>query len=149
MMAKRKAFTLVELLIVVAIISVMTFIAVPKMGFSLISGGKAQATTQTLAGAIRHTRTLAITNAASNSYGYSFQITTNPAGFQIVNLKPPTQIVETGSIAQGVTCSAGSFGFGPFGNGLQSDSSMTVSIGSITYIISVKSNTGMVKCELQ
>ena len=63
--AERKAVTLVELLIVVLIIGVMTFIAVPRMGFSIITGGKAQTTAQKIAAAIRYTRSLAIANAAT------------------------------------------------------------------------------------
>ena len=67
---QRKAVTLVELLIVVLLIGVMTFVAVPRMGLSLVNTGKAQTTAQTLAAAIRYCRTLAISNAATNQEGF-------------------------------------------------------------------------------
>jgi MSHA pilin protein MshC len=151
MKPKRKAVTLVELLVVVLIIGIMAFIAVPRMGLSIISGGKAQTASQQIAAAIRYTRSLAIANAATNSYGYSFQITTVPTGYKIEDLTPPTpHVVETGSIAKGVTCSAGSFSFGPLGNGPQGNSSMTVEeAGGKKFKITVISTTGMVKCEKQ
>jgi prepilin-type N-terminal cleavage/methylation domain-containing protein len=149
MKPKRKAVTLVELLIVVLIIGVMAFIAVPRMGLSIISGGKAQTASQQIAAAIRYTRSLAITNAATNSRGFSFNMTTDPTGYKIEDLTPPTHIVETGSIAKGVTCSAGSFEFGPLGNKLRGDSSMTVEAGGKKFKITVISTTGMVKCEKQ
>lgn len=142
---KRKSlmgFTLAELIIVVLIISVMTFIAVPKLAYSVIFGGKAQAETQTVAGALRHTRNLALTDANNNNSGYSFQATST--GFQIVNLKT-SAVVETYTFPQNVTCTSGNFGFGPLGNGLQADGSLTVSSGSKSYTITVKSLTGMIK----
>ena len=150
MKPKRKAVTLVELLIVVLIIGVMAFIAVPRMGLSIISGGKAQTASQQIAAAIRHTRSLAIANAATNSWGFSFNMTTDPTGYKIEDLTPPTpHVVETGLIDPNVTCSAGSFSFRPLGNMLQVDSSMTVRAGGKKFNITVKSVTGMVKCERQ
>ena len=146
---QRKAVTLVELLVVVLLIGIMTFIAVPRMGLSIISGGRAQTTAQTLAAAIRHTRSLAIANAADVPQGFSLNMTTDPTGFQIVNLKPPSQVVETGSINPKVICSAGSFWFGPLGNVLQGTGTMTVECGVKKFKITVVSATGMVKCEEQ
>ena len=147
-MAKRKAFTLVELLIVVAIIGVMALVAVPRMGFSLISGGKAQATAQTLASAIRYTRTLALANAATNTQGFSLNMTGSPyTGFQIVNLQT-SDVNQTGSITSGVSCTGDSqFPFGPYGNRTAGTGGLTVSAGGKTYTITVVSATGMVKCQ--
>ncbi len=147
-MAKRKAFTLVELIIVVLIIGIMAFITVPRMGFSIISGGKAQATAQRLAAAIRFTRTLAITNAATNTQGFSLNMTGSPySGFQIVNLQT-NDVNQTGSLAAGISCSGDrQFQFGPFGNRIGGTGSLTVSGGGKTYILTVVSSTGMVKCQ--
>jgi prepilin-type N-terminal cleavage/methylation domain-containing protein len=152
MTAKKSGVTLVELLIVVLIIGVMTFVAVPRMGFSIISGGKAQTTSQKIAVAIRYTRSLAIANAADTPQGFILNMTGAPSytTYQIVNLKPPTQVVETGSIDQSVSCTgANDFRFGPLGNRLTDTDSLTVSAGGKTFSVTVVSATGMVKCEQQ
>lgn len=151
MTAKKSGVTLVELLIVVLIIGVMTFVAVPRMGFSIISGGKAQTTSQKIAAAIRYTRSLAIANAATNTRGFSLSMTGSGSytGFEIVNLNT-NHVVETGSIDPKVSCTgANDFRFGPLGNRLTDTDSLTVSAGGKTFSVTVVSTTGMVKCEQQ
>jgi Tfp pilus assembly protein FimT len=147
MKPQRKAVTLVELLIVVLLIGIMTFIAVPRMGFSIITGGKAQTTAQRVAAAIRHTRSLAIANAAINNQGFTLNIagSSNPC-YTIVDVNTG-RVVETGSIASDVNCTgADDFQFGPLGSRLGDTDSLTVGAGRKTYIISVVSATGMVRC---
>lgn len=148
MASGEKGVTLVELLIVVVLIGVMTFVAVPRMGFSLITGSKAQTNAQKIAAAIRYARSLAIADAATNNQGFSLNMTGSPyTGFQIVNLKT-SDVNETGSIASGVSCTgANDFRFGPLGNRLLDSDSLTVSAGGKTYTITVVSATGMVKCQ--
>lgn len=148
MASGKKGVTLVELLIVVIIIGVMTFIAVPRMGFSIITGSKAQTNAQKIAAAIRYARSLAIANAATNQQGFALNMTGSPyTGFQIVNLKT-SDVNETGSIAPEVSCTgANDFRFGPLGNRLLDSDSLTVSAGGKTYTITVVSATGMVKCQ--
>jgi MSHA pilin protein MshC len=151
MMSQRKAFTLAELLIVVLIIGVMAFVAVPRMDFSIITSSKAQTNAQKIAAAIRHTRSLAIENAATNSQGFSLNMAGSGSytGYQIVNFAT-SDVNETGTIAQGVSCTgANDFRFGPLGNRLQDTDSLTVSAGGKTFNITVVSITGMVKCQQQ
>jgi prepilin-type N-terminal cleavage/methylation domain-containing protein len=148
MASGKKGVTLVELLIVVIIIGVMTFVAVPRMGFSIITGSKAQTNAQKIAAAIRYARSLAIANAATNTQGFSLNMTGSPyTGFQIVNLQT-SDVNQTDSIASGVSCTgANDFRFGPLGNRLLDSDSLTVSAGGKTYTITVVSATGMVKCQ--
>jgi len=149
MKLQRKAFTLVELLVVVMLIGVMTLIAVPRMGYSIISGGKAQTTSQKIAAAIRYTRSLAIANAADTPQGFIINMTGAPSytTYQIVNLKPPTQVVETGSIDRKVSCTgANDFRFGPLGNRVGDTDGLTITAGERTFSITVISATGLVKC---
>jgi prepilin-type N-terminal cleavage/methylation domain-containing protein len=151
---QKSGVTLVELLVVVIIIGVMAFVAIPRMGFSIITGSKAKTNAQNIAAAIRYTRSLAIANAAINSQGFSLNMTGSPTcytGFQIVDVNT-TQVIETGSIdSNSVTCSgagAGIFQFGPLGNRLSSDANgLTVGGGGKTYTITITSATGMVKCQ--
>jgi prepilin-type N-terminal cleavage/methylation domain-containing protein len=149
MTVKKSGFTLAELIIVVLIIGVMTFIAVPRIGYSIITGSKAQTNAQKIAAAIRETRSLAIANAATNSQGFTLNMTGSGSytGYQIVNLAT-SDVNETGSIAQGVSCTgADDFRFGPLGNRLTDTDSLTISAGGKTFIISVTSATGMVRCQ--
>ena len=148
MASGEKGFTLVELLIVVILIGVMTFVAVPRMGFSLITGSKAQTNAQKIAAAIRYTRSLAIANAATNQQGFSLNMTGSPySGFEIVNLAT-SDVNEIGSIDQSVSCTgADVFSFGPLGNRQIDSDSLTVSAGGKTYTITVVSATGMVRCQ--
>jgi prepilin-type N-terminal cleavage/methylation domain-containing protein len=148
MKLQKKAFTLVELLVVVMLIGVMTLIAVPRMGYSIISGGKAQTTSQKIAAAIRYTRGLAISNAATNSQGFILNMTGVPnyTGYQVVDLST-SDVIETGSIDNDVSCTgANDFRFGPLGNRVGDTDSLTVIAGERTFSITVVSVTGMVKC---
>jgi len=149
MTVKKSGFTLAELIIVVLIIGVMTFVAVPRMVQSIITRGKAQTTAQKITAAIRYTRSLAIANAATNTQGFSMNMTGSGSytGYQIVNLAT-SDVNETGSIAQGVSCTgADDFRFGPLGNRLTDIDSLTVSAGGKTFSITVVSATGMAKCQ--
>ncbi len=150
MAAQKSGVTLVELLIVVLLIGVMTFIAVPRMGFSIITGSKAQTNAQKIAAAIRYTRSLAVANAATNTQGFSLNMTGSPySGFEIVNLAT-SDVNETGTIDPKVSCTgADDFRFGPLGNRLADTDSLTVSAGGKTFSITVISATGMVKCQEQ
>jgi hypothetical protein len=70
-------------------------------------------------------------------------------GFRIVNVQT-SAVVESDTIASGISCTgANDFVFGPLGNRTGDTDSLTVSGGGKTYVISVVSSTGMVKCTLQ
>ncbi len=143
------AVTLIEMLIVVLIISVLTFIAVPRMGMATVFKGKAQTSANQIAAAVRLCRSLAISNAAQNQQGFSLNFTGSGSytGFQIVNLQT-SQVVKSETIPAGVTYSGtAGFQFGPLGSRTDSGGNLTVSAGGKTLVISVVSTTGMVKCE--
>ena len=145
----KKGVTLVELLIVVLIISAITFIAVPRFGMAVISIGKSQTTATKIAAAIRHCRTLAISNAATNQQGFKLNMTgpsSGYTGYQIVNVQTG-QVIESGSVPENVSCTgANDFWFGPLGNRLGDTDNLTVNMNGKTYVISIISATGMVKC---
>jgi Tfp pilus assembly protein FimT len=143
MKKNAKAVTLVELLIVVFIISIFTFIAVPRMGMATVFKGKAQTSANQIASAIRLCRSLAISNAADNQQGYRLNISAQ--NFEIINLKT-NQVIKTEKIQSDITCTGdSSFQFGPIGSRIGG----TGSGGGKNYIISVVSATGMVKCVRQ
>lgn len=150
-MAAKKGVTLVELIIVVIIIGIMTMVSVPRMALSLVTIGKAQTAAHKIAAAIRFTRSLAIADANNNQQGFTINMTGGGSytGYQVVNIKT-SEVMETGSIDSAVSCTgANDFTFGPLGNRLTDSDNLTVSGGGKTYIISVVSATGMIKCEKQ
>jgi len=156
MKTAKKGVTLVELLIVMLIMGVLAFVAVPRMGLATIVMGKSQTAANTMAAAIRHSRTLAITKAAQYPQGFSLNMTgpsSSYTGFRIVNVQTG-QVVESGTIPSKVTCTTdgdGIFWFGPFGNSTGGTGNLTISIigGGKSSLISVVSATGMVKCTEQ
>ena len=147
----RKGFTLVELIIVVLIIGAITFIAVPRMVSAIAVLGKSNTGAERLAAAIRHCRTLAISYANTYPQGFRLDMTGSGSytGFQIVNVQT-SAVVESDTIASGVTCTGSNqFKFGPLGGRTGGSGDLTVSGGGKTYVISVVTGTGMVKCTLQ
>ena len=147
MVQNQKAFSLVELILIVLIIGVISAIAVPRINFSAIEKQYASVESKKLTALIRKTRSLAILNAADNSSGYSLKMTgASPySGYEIIDLKSNTTI-ETGTI--GSQFRGGStFNFGPLGNRLAPNSEgLEVSDGQDSYNITVVNSTGMVRC---
>lgn len=146
-MAKfKKAFTLVELIIVVALIGIMAMVAVPRLHFGAIRKKKAETVASKIATGLRLTRRLAITNAAENTVGYQLNMQGGGSynGYEIEN-RDTSEIVDTYSIDSDVTCNGDAqFQFGPLGN-CESGSTLDVSAPGKSFTITVNSATGMVK----
>ncbi len=163
-----KGFTLVELVVVVMIIGVITFITVPRMVSAVVALGKSNTGAERIAAAIRQCRTLAISNAATNQDGFELGMKNTVGGSytkfeiaQVINGQTST-VVESGTIPgtlvesgpAKVTCTctspgSGTFRFGPLGNRTGGSGGLTVVGGGKTFAISVVTTTGMVKCTQQ
>ncbi|MBN1787688.1 MAG: hypothetical protein JW806_04770 [Sedimentisphaerales bacterium] len=151
MTSLRKGVTLAELIVVVLILGAMSFVIVPRMSISFITTGKTRTTAHKITSAIRYARSLAIADAATNSQGYMVSMTGGGSytGYEVAVLGSG-EIVETGTIDPEVSCTgADDFRFGPLGQRTGDTDSLTVSGGGETYLVSVVTATGLVKCEEQ
>ena len=151
MKTNRKGFTLVELIVIVSIIGVITFIAVPRLVMATIALGRSQTGAEKIAAEIRHCRTLAISNANAYPQGFKVRMTGSGSytGLEIVNVQTGA-VVESDTIPAKVSCTgAPDFQFAPLGNRINDTDSLTVSGGGKTYLISVVTGTGMVQCTQQ
>ena len=145
----NKAFTLAELILVVLLLGIMAFVAVPRLQFATLRRMQADTIARGLAADLRLTRVLAVDHSAENAVGFGLSMTgAEPySGYDIINLDT-NEIVKSYTIAPEIQCAGGSnFQFGPLGNLLVgSDSQMVVSAESRSFTINVISGTGAVQC---
>ncbi len=151
-MAKKiKAFSLVELIIIVAIVAALAFIAVPRLQFAALYRKQADTVARKIVTNLRRTRRLAISDAANNTDGFALNMTGGSpyTGYEIEDLSTSTIITNgTFSIDSAISCTGeANFQFGPLGN-LKSgiDAQLIVSAGEKTFTITVIEATGTVKC---
>jgi Tfp pilus assembly protein PilE len=150
MAAKRTAYSLTEVVVVVLILAALAFIAVPRLDFTALHREQADTIARKITTDLRRTRTLAISYAANNTKGYNLQMVgSSPySGYQIVDANSAA-IVDTLTIDSPITCTGGSlFQFGPLGNLLPGSSTAPISVSSEgkTYTITIISATGIVEC---
>jgi Tfp pilus assembly protein FimT len=151
-MAKKiKAFSMVELIIIVAIVAALTFIAVPRLGFTTLRSKQADTVAKKIITDLRRTRRLAISDAANNTDGFALNMTGGGpyTGYEIEDLSTSTIITNgTFSIDSAIRCTGeANFQFGPLGNlKAESDAQLLVEAGDKTFTITVIEATGTVKC---
>jgi len=148
---QAKAYTLVEMIIVLLFLAAFAAVAVPRINFSAITKKKADTLARRITTDLRHTRTLAVSNGATNTVGFGlYMLGGGPyTSYEIRDLDT-SSVVSSHTITPGISCTGGAiFDFGPFGNLDEdtSDTSITVSAEGKTYTITIISATGMVKCE--
>lgn len=145
---KKRAFSLIEVMLSVVILGILAAISLPRLNYAIISKHKADTTARTITSDLRRTRSLAITNAATNTSGFALNMIGSAPynSYRIVDLSD-SSTVDTISLDSQVTCTGGnSFQFGPLGNRTGSTSSLTVSAQGKTLTINIISATGIVKC---
>jgi len=146
---RRKALSLIEALIVILVIGIIAFIAVPRLNTAVISRYKAEVAAKKIVTTLRRTRGLAISNAVNNTQGFSLRLL-GPGpytGYEIVNLDTAT-IIDSHIIDPEVTVtgSADQFDFGPLGNLTSTYTQITVSAEGKTFTITIVRATGTIKC---
>ncbi len=148
---QKKAFTFVEMAMMILLIGVFVAVAIPRMNFSFVSKQKADWHARKITTDLYRARSMAISNAATNTDGFALRMTGSPpyTGYKIVDLSTMNTITNgTFSIDSSVTCTGGSeFNFGPLGNLITgSDTQIIVSAEGKIFTTNITSATGMVKC---
>jgi prepilin-type N-terminal cleavage/methylation domain-containing protein len=145
----RRAYTLVELLLVVLIVSAVACVAVPRLQFGAVHAVDAGTFARKLMTDLRRARAQATLNAAQNTDGYALLLLgDSPYGqYEILNLNNSTVVVLR-DIPATVECTGGTrFEFGPLGNLKEgSDTQVQVAGGDRSFTITVISATGAAKC---
>ncbi|MCP4609598.1 MAG: prepilin-type N-terminal cleavage/methylation domain-containing protein [Planctomycetes bacterium] len=144
---QRRAFSLIELIIVVTFLGIIAFIAVPRFNFALISKQKADALAQKIVTDLRLTRRLAISDAVNNVKGYELKMVGNTFEIENVDTHATVSSFPIDSDVS-VVCPTGSrFIFGPLGN-LESGSGtgINVSAEGKSFTITFITATGTIKC---
>jgi Tfp pilus assembly protein FimT len=143
-----KAYTLAELVVVVVFVGILSAIAIPRINFAIIRKTKANTTAEQIVSGLRRTRRLAISDAAKNSDGYSFEMKggTPYSGFEIKN-EDNNNTIDTFTFDADVTITNDNeFNFGPLGNLLTVDTQIDVAAEGRSFTIRVVPATGMIKC---
>jgi Tfp pilus assembly protein FimT len=146
---KQKGFTLTEAILVVLFIGIFSAIAIPKFNQAVISRYKAETEAKKIVTCLRRTRGLAISNAATNTDGFSLRFQNNPfTAYEIENLQNG-EVVDSYSIDAKVNVSGtgDEFDFGPLGNLTSTYTQITVSAEGKSFTITIISATGMIKCD--
>ena len=150
---KDRAFSFIEVMIILVWIGILAAIAVPRLNFAIISKQKAENITMKVVTDLRLTRRLAISDAANNTKGFKLKMVgSSPyASYEIEN--DDTHVtVATHTLDPGVTitCPSGiTFAFGPLGNldpGSADEMEIKVSAEGRSFTITILKATGAVKC---
>lgn len=145
----RSGHSLVEIVVVVLILSALTWVAVPRLPFGAVTGAQAEGSAARIATALRRARARAIFHAMENPDGFALHVTGSgrECGYQLVDLND-AHVVATHAFPPAVRCTGGrTFEFGPLGNLKEgSDTRLHVSSGKRTLTIVVTPATGRVIC---
>ena len=146
-----KAFSIVEMIVIVIFLGIFALIAVPRFNLAAILKNKAKTTARKIVTDLRLTRQLAISDAANNSQGFELKLI-GPApyrSYEIENVDTETTIaLHTLDPSLSISCPNGTrFIFGPLGNlKPTSGTQMIVSAEGKSFAITINVATGIIQC---
>lgn len=120
-------FTLTELVLTIAMLVILTGIAIQRMGWSTMDKADCRTCAHEFGNYLRLARSLAITKAGSNSKGYKVIMSeSEPYIYMIINANTSDVVNEPVDIPEGVECTGDrEFYFEPLG-GLKGNSELTL-----------------------
>jgi len=122
----RAGFTLVELILTVAVLAILVSIAIPRIGWGTMGKVQAETAARQFSDYLKLARSLAITHASSNSSGYKVVLSGPFTSYSVINAATSEVVQGPIEIPAGVTCSGdGEFHFTPLGQ-LQGGSILTL-----------------------
>ncbi len=143
----RKAFSLLELVVMLSIVGILLSIAVPRLRFDILGGYKADTVAGKIVTDLRYTRSLAISDAATNNKGYELRFA--GLNYSIINQNTSATVASCTIDSDVAVATQGNntVKFGPLGD-VQSGSfkSATVAAQGRTFIITPVVATGIIKC---
>ena len=122
----RAGFTLVELILAVAVLAILVSITIPRIGWGTMGKVQAETAARKFSDHLKLARSLAITHASSNSSGYKVVLSGPFTSYSVINVVTSEVVKGPIDIPEGVTCSGDDeFHFTPLGQ-LQGGSTLTV-----------------------
>ena len=148
MAMEKKAFTLVELVLIVLFLGIFAAISIPRLNFAAVSNQKVECLATKIVTDLRRTRTRALHNAATNTTGFALNMVGSApyTAYEIVNLDTGAT-VESYTIDSDIDCTGGDmFEFILSGNlSDTSDTQVNISADGTSFTITILPATGMVK----
>ena len=145
---KKRAFTLVELVLIVLFLGIFAAISIPRLNFAAVSKQKVECLVTKIVTDLRRTRTHTLHNAATNTIGFALNMV-GPApyaAYEIINLDTGAT-VDSYTIDSDINCTGGDqFVFDPSGKlSDASDTKFNISADGTSFTITILPATGMVK----
>jgi prepilin-type N-terminal cleavage/methylation domain-containing protein len=122
----RTGFTLIELVLTVAVLAILVSIVIPRIGWETMGKVQAETAARQFSDYLKLARSLAITHASSNSKGYKVVLSGLFTSYSVINVATSGVVKGPIDIPEGVTCSGASeFHFTPLGK-LQDGGTLTL-----------------------
>ena len=114
----RVGFTLIELILAVAVLAILVSIAIPRIGWGTMGKIQAETAARQFSDYLKLARSLAITHASSNSSGYRVVLSpSQPYTYSLINADTSDVIKGLVALPEGVDRSGDrTYQFTPLGN---------------------------------
>ena len=114
----RAGFTLIELILAVAVLAILVSIVIPRVGWETMGKVQAETAARQFSDYLKLARSLAITHASSNSSGYKVVLSpSQPYTYSLINADTSDVVKGPIALPEGVARSGDrTYRFTPLGN---------------------------------